>query len=248
MNELYQQGVRILIIEGGEPFLWSDGEYSLKDIVTEAKKLFFSVGITTNGTFPLDVDSDIIWVSIDGLKETHNQIRGESFDQIIANVSTYIHPKIYDHITINSLNYEEIPSVVEFMANKVKGITIQFHYPYGGDTNKLFLEWDKRRRVLDNLIQLKRKGLPMANSYACLKALKDNSWTCHPFMIASVEPDGKITHGCYVKNRDKVSCADCGFSAHTEISLAYNTVMEAMKVGTDSFLTHKSRNRRLARV
>ncbi|MBI4722698.1 MAG: radical SAM protein [Candidatus Stahlbacteria bacterium] len=242
MNELYEQGVRILIIEGGEPFLWKDGEYSLKDIVTEAKKLFFSVGVTTNGTFPIDVEADIIWVSIDGLEETHNQIRGESFDQIIANVSTSTHLKIYAHITINSLNYEEIPSIVEFIANKVKGITIQFHYPYNGGTDKLFLEWDKREKVLDNLIQLKRKGLPIANSEACLKALKKNSWTCHPFMIASVEPDGKITQGCYVKNRGIVSCVNCGFSAHTEISLAYATVIGAMKVGTQTFLSHKPKS------
>ncbi len=53
MKTLHQWGVRIMIIEGGEPFLWRDGERNLKDIVAEAKKLFFSVGITTNGTFPI---------------------------------------------------------------------------------------------------------------------------------------------------------------------------------------------------
>ena len=55
MKTLHQWGVRIMIIEGGEPFLWRDGQYNLEDIVSEAKKLFFSVGITTNGTFPIEI-------------------------------------------------------------------------------------------------------------------------------------------------------------------------------------------------
>ena len=78
LKALYDLGVRLVIIEGGEPFLWKDNGYDLRDIVAEAKKLFFSVGITTNGTLSLEVDPDIIWVSIDGLKKTHDLLRGES--------------------------------------------------------------------------------------------------------------------------------------------------------------------------
>lgn len=48
LEALHRRGVRILVIEGGEPFLWRDGEHDLSDIVDEAKKLFFSVGVTTN--------------------------------------------------------------------------------------------------------------------------------------------------------------------------------------------------------
>jgi hypothetical protein len=40
-------------------------------------------------------------------------------------------------------------------------------------------------------------------------------------MIASVDPSGSLTQGCYVKNRGEIACEQCGFSAHTEISLAY---------------------------
>jgi MoaA/NifB/PqqE/SkfB family radical SAM enzyme len=52
MDTLYNAGVRLLILEGGKPFLWRDGEHALKDIVSQAKRLFFSMGITTNGTSP----------------------------------------------------------------------------------------------------------------------------------------------------------------------------------------------------
>lgn len=237
LTTLYDWGVRILIIEGGEPFLWRDGEYGVNDVVAEAKKLFFSVGVTTNGSFPIEVDSDIVWVSVDGLEETHDSIRGKSFARLIANIESSSHPRIYAHVTINTLNWEEIPELVAFLSHRVKGITIQFHYPYQEVEEELFLPFDKRRQVLDGLIEMKRQGLPIADSYACLKALKDNRWKCRPWMIASVDPDGKITHGCYLEGRGEISCERCGFSAHTEISLAYNGVLEAILAGRRIFLS-----------
>jgi len=230
-KKLYDLGIRVVIIEGGEPFLWKDGSYDINDIVKEAKRFFFCVGITTNGTFPLKVDSDIIWVSIDGLKETHDRIRGKSFERIIANLKNCSHSRVYAHITINSINWVEVPELVEFLSSKVKGITIQFHYPYNGAEDEMFLPFNKRLTILDDLIKMKSDGFPVANSYACLKALKNNRWKCHSWLIASVGPDYKITQGCYVKDRGEISCEKCGFSAHTEISLAYNGVIESIRVG-----------------
>lgn len=237
MLTLYSWGVRILIIEGGEPFLWRDGTHDIRDVINEARKLFFSVGVTTNGTFPIEVDSDIVWVSIDGLKETHDRIRGDSFDSAIANIETSSHPRIYAHVTINALNWKEIPDLVKFLSSKVKGITIQFHYPYESDVadDKLLLPFDHRREVLDKLIALKKQDFHVADSYACLKALKDNRWKCHPWMIASVDPDGTMKRGCYVKDRGPISCEHCGFAAHTEISLAYSGVIGAMLAGRKIF-------------
>jgi len=242
MRTLHDWGVRILIIEGGEPFLWRDGMYDLKDIVTQARKLFFTVGVTTNGTFPIEVASDIVWVSVDGLKETHDRLRGKSFERIVANLEATAHPKVYAHVTINSLNWHEVPELAAFLSDglhppdKVKGITVQFHYPYQEVTDELLLSPDRRRQVLDDLIRLKRQGLPIANSYACLRALKENRWRCRPWMIASVDPDGQLTHGCYVQNRGEVACEQCGFSAHTEISLAYGWRIGPLLTGYRIFL------------
>ena len=239
LKALYDLGVRLVIIEGGEPFLWKDNSYDIRDVVAEAKKLFFSVGITTNGTLSLEANSDIIWVSIDGLKKTHDLLRGESFDRIMANIKRSTHPKIYAHTTINRMNQGEIPEMVKFLSPKVKGLTFQFHYPYSGEADDLVLTFEERKIVLDELIKLKKDGFPIANSYACLQALKDNKWRCHSWMIASVEPDGKLTQGCYIKGRGEVSCKKCGFSAHAEISLAYSGVIESIKAGKKILLSSR---------
>jgi MoaA/NifB/PqqE/SkfB family radical SAM enzyme len=235
MRTLYRAGVRIVILEGGEPFIWKDGKTNLSDIVQEARKLFFCVGITTNGTFPIESAADIVWVSIDGLKGTHDRLRSGSFDNAIASIEASTHPRIFAHITINSKNHAEIPELVRFLAPKVAGITVQFHYPYERAGDSLFLAGDARRAVCEKLIALKREGLPLANTYACLKALQNNKWRCRPWMIASVEPDGSITYGCYLKNRAEISCEQCGFSAHTEISLAYGGVLESIRLGNAIF-------------
>ena len=239
IERLRRMGVRFVIFEGGEPFVWRDGDQALADVVHEAEKRFDTVGVTTNGTHPIEVDSDIVWVSIDGMKETHDRIRGRTFERILSNIDASSHPKLFAHITINALNHREIKDLVPFLAPRVCGITIQFHYPFAGSNDRLLLPWNDRRRVLEELIQLKRQGFPVANSIACLRALKTNRWRCRPWLVANVDPDGTIASGCYVKNRGRVSCADCGYAAHVELSLAHGGHLGPALAGLRIFAPHR---------
>ncbi|HWI54988.1 MAG TPA: radical SAM protein [Desulfobacteria bacterium] len=232
LPSLYQRGIRILILEGGEPLLWKDGSRGIADIVNEARKYFYCVGVTTNGTLPLNIPTDVVWVSIDGLKKTHDVLRGKSFDRIIDNIRNSEHPKIFANITINRMNHLEIPELVKFLAPLVKGVTVQFFYPYP-ESEDLLLKWNERALVLDELIKLKKEGYPVTDSVPALRLLKTNKWVCEPWMIANVEPDGTFNHGCYLRNRtpDDDPCALCGFAAHTEISLAYQLNVPAILAG-----------------
>ena len=124
--------------------------------------------------------------------------------------------------------------MVKFLSDKIKGITIQFHYPYE-ENDSLTLPFKERRQVLDTLIELKREGYPITDSYLCLKSLKDNNWQCQDWMLANVEEDGSINLGCYVKGRGDIQCKMCGFAAHTEISLAYKWHLEAILAGRKIF-------------
>lgn len=233
MDTMYQDGVRLLIFEGGEPFLWQDGEYNIHDLVSEAKKRFFNVGITTNGTFPLDIDTDVVWVSIDGLRKTHNFLRSNSYDALMKNVQTSSHKNLFANITFNKYNYNQVTELVKAISSFFKGITIQFFFPYDESDKSLMLSWEERKKVLLELIELKKAGFPIADSYTALDALIDNKWSCKPWMLANADPDGQINHGCYLLNRSTKNdpCAVCGFAAHTEISLAYNLHIDAVLAG-----------------
>ncbi|MDN5292852.1 MAG: hypothetical protein PWQ91_298 [Eubacteriales bacterium] len=231
---LRERGIRIVIFEGGEPFLWRDGEYTLRQVVDLARRYFWTVGVTTNGTVDLNgVNPNLIWVSIDGFSPTNAVLRGTPLEPVLANIERYRGEKrIFANITISRGNWQEIPDLVKFLADYVAGITIQFFYPYP-ESEDLFLPWEERRWVLDRLIELKRQGYPLADSYAALEALKDNRWRCESWMIANVEPDGTFNHGCYLLNRtdDTNPCPRCGFAAHTEISLAFQLNFQALLTG-----------------
>lgn len=230
LQHLHDSGVRLLILEGGEPFLWRDGSSELDDVVAAARSLFFCTGVVTNGLRPIETLADVVWVSIDGLRGSHDYNRGPSWDRILANIEASHHPRLFANVTINRRNWREMPHLVRFLAGRVRGITVQFYYPYPS-TEALMLPSAERRQVCDTLIGLKRQGLPVSDSVAALRALRDGSWRCEPWLISSVEPDGTVNVGCYLKNRADVRCDLCGFAAHTEMSLAYQGNLSAMLAG-----------------
>ena len=236
LDQIYARGSRMLVIEGGEPLLWRDGNYRVHDLVAYARQRFFSVGLTTNGTLPLDVPSDVLWVSVDGLRETHNLLRGaDIFDRVIANARASTHPRLFAHVTVNSVNAAEIPGLLRYLNDIFRGITIQFYYPYNFK-DELFLDFDRRERLLDEIIELKHAGIHVLNSDAALQALKRNTWKCRDTLIDNANPDGTLQQGCYLRGRSDIDCSRCGFSPHTEISLAFQGNLQSVQAGFHIFL------------
>ncbi len=235
LDKLHERGSRLLIFEGGEPLLWRDGNRSACDLVDYARQKFFSVGMTTNGTLPLEIPTDVLWVSIDGFAETHNRLRGgQVFDRIIDNVRRSLHPRLYAHVTVNAVNVGEVPALLRFLDPLFKGMTIQFYYPYNR-RDELFLDFPRRAALLDEVIRLKHEGVKILNSVPALEALKANTWRCRDWLIDNADPDGRLNHGCYLKGRADIDCARCGFSPHTEISLAFGANLPAVAAGLRIF-------------
>lgn len=236
LDSLYQRGSRLIIFEGGEPLLWRDGNCTLNDILRLAKERFFSTGVTTNGTLPLDVASHVLWVSLDGLAETHNALRGAPvFHTIIENIRRSNHPRLFAHITANAVNATEIPDLIRFLKGLVRGITLQFYYPYH-QRDELFLDFNRRTALIDTVIELKQSGYPILNSIPALRALQANTWRCHDWLLDNANPDGSLSQGCYLRGRADMDCTRCGFSPHTEISLAYQGNLPAILAGMKIFL------------
>jgi MoaA/NifB/PqqE/SkfB family radical SAM enzyme len=241
LDELYQAGCRLLLLEGGEPFLWRDEERRLEDVITAARARGFArVGVTTNGTLPIQTTADVVWVSFDGLKVAHEANRGPIWDAMMANIAASRHPKIFAQVTITRENWRDVPELVRFLAGRVRGVTIQFFYPYA-ESDDLWLPWPERRQVLQELAALKRAGYPVADSYRVLKGLEDNRWRCRDWLIADAEPapddpSRAIVHyGCYLKGRAEADCRRCGFAAHAELSLAYDLYPGALRTGEQVF-------------
>jgi MoaA/NifB/PqqE/SkfB family radical SAM enzyme len=238
LESLRRLGARMVVFEGGEPLLWRDGSYRLHDLVLYARQHFLRVAVTTNGTQPLDVPSHTLWVSLDGLKETHDELRSNSFDLIYSNIKKTKHPRVFIHFTLNRSNWRDVDSLAKWVHEMptLKGMTVQFFYPYNQGEDDLSLSSEERRAAIKKLLELKKMGFPILNSASRLRAMVDNHWRCHDDILINVDPDGAITKGCYVKNRGEINCDACGFTPVAEASSALDFIPGSLYSGWRLFL------------
>jgi len=237
LETLRSMGVRILILEGGEPLLWRDGTKTIQDVITEARKRFAAVCMTTNGTLSWGgLSLDRVWVSLDGTPAVHDAIRGKgTFEKVLTRVERDGKGQAFVSTTMNTLNAESIPELFSILRGLVAGVTVQFHYPYDGLPDPLFIRPEARAPLVDRLIRLKREGYPVANSVRSLSEMKKDLWTCEEKLLANAEPEGKIVHGCYLKNRGEAVCSLCGFTAHNEMALAFRGRWQSIVTGLRIF-------------
>lgn len=237
LDGLKRLGVLIVVFEGGEPLTWQNGNYNLYDLIDYAKGRFPRVAVTTNGTFALDVPADIIWVSLDGLKESQDRLRSGSYDQVWANLQASRHRRLFVHFTINRENRHDIRPLLEKLKSiqAFAGMTVQLFYPYGQGEAPLALSDTERSAVLEEVIEMKKQGFPILNSTGRLSAMIRNDWRCHDDILINVDPDGTLTRGCYVKNRGRIDCQACGFTAVSEASGALDLLPGSLRAGWSIF-------------
>ncbi|TFG60933.1 MAG: radical SAM protein [Spirochaetales bacterium] len=234
LDSLRDSGCSIVIFEGGEPLLWRCGSRGFNDITAEAKKRFPRVGVTTNGTLPLEVDTDILWVSIDGPEKVHNALRDNSYAQIMENISKARHPRLFIHYTVNRENISGIQQCARELSllPRVKGVSFQFFYPYHLGEKDLALSREERIQAVRDIAAAARTGgIPVLNSLNTLKRMAEGTWTCREWLLANVYPDGRITGGCYVRGRSEVRCSECGFTPVAEASRAFTLHLGSLLAG-----------------
>jgi MoaA/NifB/PqqE/SkfB family radical SAM enzyme len=211
-----REGGRCLYLEGGEPFLWRDGVHGLDDVVEYAHDLgYLTVVVYTNGTLPIRTSADMVFVSVDGPRDTHDALRGVSFDRIMMNVRDSPHRSLFINCTINSRNSGEIAAFCEHvrgMAN-VHGVFFYLHTPYYGH-DALELDSVERQRVLTELLSLRRR-YRILNSAAGLRSALRNDWK-RPMTVCSVYEKG-VVHECCRYSGDPELCRHCGYLSYAEI-------------------------------
>lgn len=232
INAFYKEGGRTLYLQGGEPLIWHDRRYTIEDIIAYSRDIgFYSIIIYTNGTIPINTTANTVFISVDGLQETHDLLRGATFDKIINNIRESEHPSLYINFTINSINKNNIGEFCEFIEaiNNIRGIFFYFHTPYYG-YDHLYIEPDERKKILFRLMDYKKK-YKILNSRAGLKSALQNDWV-RPLDVCRVYEKGK-TFTCCRYPADPELCRNCGYLSYAEIDqtlkLKPSAIVNALK-------------------
>ena len=232
----HKLGARFVDFEGGEPTLWRDGNYDLNSLIRLSKQIgFYSATMTTNALLPFKgSEADSIWVSLDGLGDYHDDIRGKgSFERLVENIATSGHPAVSVNMVINNRNYHSVNETIEFAKNNphIQSISLNFHTPYS-QTAGLFLDWDIRAEIIDQIIEKKNKGYPIMNSISGLKLMKHNQFKKNCWITNFILADSTRLSECPGKTAG--ICDHCGFSMAGEMRSVFamkpDTVMAGMKL------------------
>ena len=223
MEQLYSMGVRILFFCGGETFLWRDGDMGIRDLVIEAKKMgFLIVNVVTNGTYPLDLpEADLILLSLDGDREAHNNIRGETYDKILSNIEKATSDNICFYMAINQINKDKIAHVCELARNtkNVRAVSFNFHTPYP-DTKKLALSAKEKAECCEVISNMMKKGSPIFNLRSAFKHLINNDFPTPCYQCVVIE-NGKVSI-CGRCIDVEGLCEKCGYFFVAEYTLLFS--------------------------
>ena len=188
MEQLYAMGIRILFFCGGETFLWKDGDKGLRDLVREAREMgFLIINVVTNGTHPLELpEADLILLSLDGDRERHNAIRGDTYDTIMENIKHAPSDNICFYMAINQINKDAIRAVCIAARDtkNVRAVSFNFHTPYP-DTRELALSRAEKARCVEVIREMMDQGAPVFNLKSAFPYLVDNRFPtpCHQCVV-----------------------------------------------------------------
>ncbi len=222
LKMLYDSGSRMLVITGGEPFLWKDNLYNLNDVIDYAKNIgFFRVVVCTNGTFPLVSNADYLWVSLDGFPEENDEMRNSKiFKIILDNIMKSEHKKIFINYTITSKNLKSIEEFTGFILKfkNVKGILFHLFTPYIGlENSDLRLSKEEKIIAIQKMRRLKKRfPLKISNTFEGIITLKKGNWE-RPVWGGIVVNNGRLSPCCCREGiYNEEVCKECGCTPAVE--------------------------------
>lgn len=233
IDQLYAQGVIVIVVEGGEPTLHRD---AAKVVAYIRSKGMYCIYIT-NGTLDISkIDPDVFWISIDGVRETHDMIRGPGvFEKLIGTLQRNPDKKFISLTTICRSNAHDIESLCEYFSSSelLYGLMFHFEYPYA-DLQDQALDREERRSMARRLIELKKMYPKVMNSVSYLKTV-GNDKPCYPWLLVVVAADGRLEHGCMVRHIEKEDCAKCDMGCYGESSRAYELNCDSLEFWSKNY-------------
>jgi MoaA/NifB/PqqE/SkfB family radical SAM enzyme len=223
MQQLFDMGIRILFFCGGETFLWTDSGKTIRDLVVEAKEMgFLIVNVVTNGTHPIDLpEADLILLSLDGDRERHNEVRGDTYDTIMENIANATADNICFYMAVNQINKDAIEHVCRLARDtkNVRAVSFNFHTPYP-DTRELALTREDKAACCKTIEKMMNEGCPVFNLKSAFPYIIDNSFPtpCHQCVVIE---NGKIST-CGRCIEVPGLCDECGYFFVAEYTLLFS--------------------------
>src|SRR4030043_1462770 len=224
LRQIYDSGVCGIAFEGGEPLLRKD----LVEILAFSRSLPLHTSLVTNGTL-LESRIDeiasyingVVYVSLDGLEKTHDMIRGVSgcFRKAVRGImASREKVSVTINTTIMAENIHEIEDLVK-LANELDiKISVAVAHEYCNAKASAPASHEIRE-IAGKLVEMKKKGYPLVNSISYFKVIaKEKNWTCKPWSLVNVGPEGKLVLPCYVRNEYAASVSVFETSIKTAIS------------------------------
>jgi MoaA/NifB/PqqE/SkfB family radical SAM enzyme len=203
-NELYKEGIRKILLVGGEPALRND-------VLMLADRLFPFVYVITNGTIKIPEEfNHRLFVSIDGSQKTNDSIRGNGvFSRVMKNYSG--DKRVVINMTITRDNYKELEDVIRI--GKENGFTgVVCNICAGGtDVSVPMVVGEKERKTI--VKELKRVKTLYPKDFLLSKAMI--KWYEHSDHSGSCYWGDEVLHfdvswnrrRCFANNAD---CSNCG--------------------------------------
>jgi radical SAM family uncharacterized protein len=206
LKRIYDSGACGIAFEGGEPLLRND----LAEILAYSRSLPLHTSLVTNGTL-LESKIDeiapyingVVYVSLDGLEKTHDAIRGVigCFRKAVRGImASREKASVTINTTMMAENIYEIEDLVKLAKELDVRISIAVAHEYCNAKASAPAS-NEIREIAEKLVELKKKGYPLVNSISYFKVIaKEKNWTCKPWLLVNVGPDGNLVLPCYVRN------------------------------------------------
>ena len=206
LRRIYDSGACGIAFEGGEPLLRKD----LAEILAFSRSLPLHTSLVTNGTL-LESRIDeiapyingVVYVSLDGLEKTHDTIRDVNgcFRKAVRGI---IASREKVSVTINTTIMAENIHEIEDLVKLAKELGIKMSVAVAHEYCNAEASAPTNHEIRDaagKLVEMKKKGYPLVNSINYLKVLaKEKNWTCKPWSMVNVGPEGNLVLPCYVRN------------------------------------------------
>jgi radical SAM family uncharacterized protein len=205
MDVLVRAGVSFLGFEGGEPLLRRD----LPEILAESHQRFHTSLVTNGWLLRNRIDDlaphlDLLFVSLDGIGDLHDRLRGipGSFTKAIEGIRA-VRGRVPVAIsaTLTKENLDDAEKLVALGERLGVGVTFQVAYNYS-TAQSLSPDGQKLRETLERLLALKEQGAWILESREYFTSVinawyRGVPWRCKPWMTMNVDPQGRIVLPCY---------------------------------------------------